>query len=279
MKIKKSKKISFLLIIIGLCLILFPFVMKIISSFEQTIVINNYKNDVSQISQENLLELEENAANFNNDLFENNTFDSNLSQDSISSIDFANKEILAYITIPKLNLELPIYEGCSDNVLSLGIGHLPTTSLPVGGSNTHSVLVGHTGLTHSIMFDDLDKLHIGDTFSINSYNNILNYEVCQINIVEPDDTHSLIIKPNEDLVTLVTCTPKHVNTYRLLVTGKRVNLDKIPYNKIENNFTNDENNKTNSYLEQNIPLIVNVIFVHLFLIFIIIFVMKFLRKK
>lgn len=72
------------------------------------------------------------------------------------------------------------------------------------------------------MFDDLDKLENGDNFYIKILNIVLEYEVCQTNIVLPTNTESLVIKEDEDLVTLVTCTPKHVNSHRLLVTGTRV---------------------------------------------------------
>ena len=247
--------------------------MKFISSFEQTRVINNYKNEVAEISQENLIAEEKTAVDFNNELYTSNSFDSSLSLDSISSIDLSTNNILAYITIPNISLELPIYEGCNDKALTLGIGHLPNTSLPIGGENTHSVLVGHTGLTNSIMFDNLDKLKIGDNFSITYLDKTLNYEVCQINIVNPNDTSNLIIKPNEDLVTLVTCTPKHVNTHRLLVTGKRIILE-------ENQpiLSKSENSLFSSSFYDDLPVVINVIFIHLFIIFIIYF-LGFIKKK
>ena len=139
MKLKKI--ISKLIFILGICLVLFPIISKIISNSSQTTVINNYNKEVLQMPNDDVKELQKKAQNFNDNLYKNNLFDSSLSQDNINSLDFSKVNILAYISIPKISLELPIYEGSSDNVLSLGIGHLSNTSLPVGGVNTHCVLV------------------------------------------------------------------------------------------------------------------------------------------
>ena len=53
----------------------------------------------------------------------------------------------------------------------------------------------------------------------------LAYQVDQILVVEPDDTSSRKIDPDQDYVTLVTCTPYGQNTHRLLVRGTRVAYD------------------------------------------------------
>lgn len=82
------------------------------------------------------------------------------------------------------------------------------------------------------MFDNLDKLENGDKFYIKILNNLLEYEVTKTQVVLPTNTESLIIQDNKDLVTLVTCTPKHVNSHRLLVTGTRV-VNSTPSNQIE----------------------------------------------
>lgn len=260
------KIINNIFFVVGLCLILLPIVLKIISSFNQTSIINNYNDKVSQMQQDSVYSIEEDAKDFNSNLYNNNSFDSSLSQDNISTIDLSGMDILGYISIPKINVELPIYEGSSDNVLSLGIGHLSNTSLPCGGINTHCVLVGHTGLSNSIMFDDLDKLEIGDKFSINFLGNTLQYEVNNINIVEPDETQSLIIKENEDLVTLITCTPKHVNTHRLLVTGSRILVEEGSSDIIQSEVS--ENTEVYAQYHEKINLTVNVIFILLFIIFV-----------
>ena len=130
--------------------------------------------------------------------------------------------ILGYIDIPKINVMLPIYHGIDDSVLQVAIGHLPGTSLPVGGAGTHCLVSGHRGLPSARLFTDIDKLVTGDTFIITVLNQTLTYEVDQIDVVLPTEVSTLQIEEGKDYVTLVTCTPYGINTHRLLVRGHRI---------------------------------------------------------
>lgn len=129
--------------------------------------------------------------------------------------------VMAYIEIPKINVSLPVYHGVSSNVLNKGVGHLPETSLPVGGESTHAVLAGHSGMSHARLFTDLPKLKIGDEFYIHVYGKTMRYKVDQIKKVQPWDTTDLNIIEGQDYVTLLTCVPIAVNSHRLLVRGVR----------------------------------------------------------
>ena len=129
--------------------------------------------------------------------------------------------VMAYLEIPKISVLLPIYHGVSRDVLYKGVGHLPETSLPVGGESTHCVLAGHSGMNHARLFTDLPKLEIGDEFHIYVYDEKLTYTVDQIKPVIPTDTRDLTIAEGKDYVTLLTCVPVGVNSHRLLVRGTR----------------------------------------------------------
>lgn len=130
--------------------------------------------------------------------------------------------LMARIKIPAINLDLPIYHGTSDEVLRRGIGHLEGTALPVGGTNTHSVLTGHRGLASAELFTKLDRVKIGDTFTIEVFGEVLTYRVFSTEVVAPEETETLYPRQGEDLITLVTCTPLGVNSHRILVTGERI---------------------------------------------------------
>ena len=73
---------------------------------------------------------------------------------------------MGYITIKKLGVELPIYHGTDEGILQIAAGHLKGTSFPVGGDSTHSVISAHRGLPSAKLFTDLDKMEVGDTFTI-----------------------------------------------------------------------------------------------------------------
>ena len=130
--------------------------------------------------------------------------------------------IMGYVEIPKIEVYLPIYHGTEEEVLSIGVGHLLGSTLPVGGESTHTVLTGHSGLATEKMFSDLDKLTVGDVFYLHVLDEVLAYEVDEINVVLPEDTSHLSITKGEDYCTLVTCTPFGVNTHRLFVRGSRI---------------------------------------------------------
>lgn len=130
--------------------------------------------------------------------------------------------IMAYLEIPKIAVNLPIYHGVESDALKKGIGYLPETSLPVGGESTHAVLCGHSGMSYAKLLTDLDQLKEGDVFYIHVYREKLAYMVDQIKVVLPTDTSDLQIVKGEDYVTLITCTPYGVNSHRLLVRGTRI---------------------------------------------------------
>ncbi|WP_172633501.1 class C sortase [Coriobacterium glomerans] len=129
--------------------------------------------------------------------------------------------VMGTLIIPAIDFTMPIYHGVAKTTLQQGVGHLPGTSLPIGGPSTHAVLSGHTGLPSARIFDDLDRVRVGDYFVVAALGEDHAYRITSIEVVRPDETDSLRVREGADLVTLVTCTPYGVNTHRLLVHGER----------------------------------------------------------
>lgn len=148
------------------------------------------------------------------------------SQDYECQLNPTGDGTMGYIEIPKINVQLPILHGTDSATLEQGVGHLLGSSLPVGGSSTHTILTGHSGMASKKMFTDLGQLNYGDVFYLHVLGETLAYQVNGIHTVLPHDTSYLQITPGEDNCTLVTCTPVGINTHRLLVSGHR-----IPYEK------------------------------------------------
>ena len=141
------------------------------------------------------------------------------------TLDITGTGIMGYLNIDKIHLELPIYHSVEPEVLQVAIGHLPGSSLPVGGTGTHTVLSGHRGLPNARLFSDLDKLEPGDRFTITIMSEVFTYQVIKTKTVEPYEVDDLQIEPGADLCTLFTCTPYGINTQRLFVRAKRVPND------------------------------------------------------
>ena len=198
---------------------MYPVVSHVVAHFTQTRVISTYKESVSELSTEEKTEEIKKANEYNSNLVNQETE----VVEGISYFDLLNVgEVMAYLKIPKIDVELPIYHGTSDAVLQRGIGHMEKSSLPVGGDSTHSVLTGHTGLPQASLLTNLTKVEIGDEFYIHLFDEVLAYQVDQIKVVLPEETSDLQIIEGEDYVTLITCTPYGVNSHRLLVRGTRI---------------------------------------------------------
>ena len=213
-------------LLMGLCLLVYPTFSDWWNSMHQSRAIAVYAENVAQIDNSHYEQMLADAHAYNDELAllpqrQWKLTDEELERYS-SVMDVTGSGIMCYIEIPKIKCSLPIYHGVEDTVLQIAVGHIPGSSLPIGGESTHSVLSGHRGLPSARLFTDLDKLVVGDTFLINVLDETLTYEVDQILIVEPYDLASLEIIPGRDLVTLVTCTPYGVNTQRLLVRGHRI---------------------------------------------------------
>ena len=143
-------------------------------------------------------------------------------EDYWNLLDITGTGIMGYVTIDRINVQLPIYHGTDTSVLAVGAGHLEGTSLPVGGESTHSVISAHRGLPSALLFTNLDELEVGDTFTITVLDQLYTYEVDQISIVLPSEVENLYIEEGKDYCTLMTCTPYGINSHRLLVRGVRI---------------------------------------------------------
>ena len=225
MKKHLSNIILVLILLTGVSLLLYPTVSDYWNSFHQSRAIASYTDAVASMDDEEYEKMWEQASSYNLALwYKPNRF-------SLSEEDWAEYEsllnisgngIMGYITIPYIDVKLPIYHGVGEAVLQVAIGHLEISSLPVGGEGTHCVLSGHRGLPSAKLFTNLDKLKEGDIFTLQVLDEVLTYEVDQIRIVLPEIANELDLIEGEDYCTLVTCTPYGVNTHRLLVRGHRI---------------------------------------------------------
>ena len=214
---------SVIMILSGMCIMSYPFVSNLFAEHNATVAIQDYSDTVDAMSEEKLDALKTAAQAYNQQL---NLVTAGSDGSTVTGVTYADVfgvgESLGYITIPKINVSLPMYEGTSEGVLRRGVGHMSMTSYPIGGESTHCVLTGHRGLPEAVLFTDLDKLEVGDRFYLHTLNEVLAYQVDQIKTVEPSKTADLEIIDGMDCCTLVTCTPYSINSHRLLVRGVRV---------------------------------------------------------
>lgn len=228
MKKKGNKVINIVLVLaifVGLSLLLYPTVSNYWNSLHQTRAIAEYAANVANLDTEKYDEIWEEVQQYNRSIVvrENEFLLSDEQREEYERLlDVSGLGVMGYIEIPEINVSLPIYHGTSESVLRVAVGHLDWSSLPAGGESTHCVLSGHRGLPSAKLFTNLDHLQEGDIFILRVLDEVLTYEVDQIQIVEPQETDSLLISEGEDYCTLVTCTPYGINSHRLLVRGHRI---------------------------------------------------------
>lgn len=228
-KKKKSSSASTIALVaiffVGLSVLLYPTISDFWNEKRQSQAIMNYDDLIVDLTPEDYSALFAKADAYNKKI-NNMSFPfmdhKNIADEYYSTLDINGDGMMGYITIEKIKVQLPIYHGTSDKVLNSAVGHVEGSSIPVGGESTHAVLSAHRGLPSAKLFTNLDKVEVGDVFTIRILDRTITYQVDQVLIVLPNETKDLNIVPGEDYCTLVTCTPYGINTHRMLVRGTRI---------------------------------------------------------
>lgn len=226
MRKKIISKLLILGIIVGIAIIAYPTIAELYNSSVNSRLIDSYY-ETSTTTQEMIDEAFEKAVAYNESLKESEF--SLINGDVESEVYFEALDILdgmiGIITIDSIDLRLPIYHGTSESVMQSGVGHLEGSSLPTGNESEHTLLTSHRGVLNAKLFDDLDKVELGDIIELEILNQTFTYEVTDIFVVLPDEVEYLEVVEGEELLTLITCTPYGINTHRLLVQATRIELE------------------------------------------------------
>lgn len=222
---------------LALIICLYPVISNFTSSKYMSIVQTKYEKQVNKMDSAEIQAAEEAALAYNRTLIPGTSDALIFTKESLEQaaeqydelLNIRGDGIMGYVEIPKINVELPIYHGTGDDSLDRGAGHLLGSSLPVGGETSHTVLTAHSGIAGQRLFSDLDQIEKGDVFYIHTLDEVMAYMVLEINTVLPEDTSKLVILPEHDVCTLVTCTPYGVNTHRLMVRGTRIRNDQAEW--------------------------------------------------
>lgn len=171
----------------------------------------------------------------------------------LNGYDYKNNAV-ATITIPQMELKMPIYLGATKENMSKGIVNLGNTSLPIGGKNTNCVLAGHRGYRGAPFFRNIEDLQIGDEIIIDNYWEQLKYNVCEIKVIYPTESEQVLIQDGKDMVTLITCHPYRDNYQRYVVYCRR--SDEFNSSVVtSNNESKIISSKEDIASEQNLPYI------------------------
>ncbi|NTR93563.1 class C sortase [Enterococcus faecium] len=230
MKPKKRKLLDLLMLFLllsGIGILAYPFVSDALNNYLDQQIISHYQQQAVKENEEVMAKIQENMTKKNQQLAKeggNSGADPFTKKKEPVKKDrtYFEKHTIGILTIPKINVNLPIFDQTTMKLLEKGACLLEGTSYPLGGKSTHAVLSSHRGLSQAKLFTNLPQLKIKDHFYIEINGQYLAYQVDQIKTVEPTETEALQIQEDQDLVTLVTCTPYMINSHRLLVRGHRI---------------------------------------------------------
>lgn len=225
---KKLKILAILFIIIGIIIFFFPQISNYIYENNVEAEKDKFVKTTEDNSNNMLEQLYNDLKQKNEELYKNkqaNLVDPfSYEQSSIDLKKYGiENNVIGYIKIPKMNIELPILLGANTSNMKKGAVHLTETSYPIGGVNTNSVIAAHRGYGRATMFRHIEKLENGDKIYIKNFKEELVYTVYEIKIIEPNDITELEIKEGEDIITLITCHPYRVNNQRYIVKAVRTN--------------------------------------------------------
>lgn len=218
-----------LLILIGYALMILPTAADVYSRIGQTATIAGYQNAVDSMSKEEIAEAKQRSIEYNQKIAEKQAseyyhYSATTDYDpDYLSLPVKGSNDMCTIVIKKINVNLPVGHGTTDELLQSEPGHLYGTSLPVGGDSTHTVVAAHSALRSSEQFTRLDELVEGDYFDVKVLGETHRYLIDQIIVCLPEECDQYMqIVPGKDYFTLYTCTPYGINTHRLLVRGHRI---------------------------------------------------------
>lgn len=247
-KKNKKKKHSFLMVFAvtmitaGFLVLLYPIVGNYLANRERSQAETAYDRTLEEMTETEKNTQYELAKKYNHYIFEKQQ-GKNPEPAVYKSILKNRSGVMGTIDIPAIDIkEMPFYHGTSYKTLDKGLGHFEPTSIPIGGKNTRSVITGHSGVKNQVLFTDVRNLTEGDLFFINILGKRLAYQIDSFEEILPNEVEKVKITPGKDQVTLLTCTPPGINTYRLLVTGHRISYkDAIAKKVIKRNLWSYQN--------------------------------------
>ena len=226
--------LSFVLLIGGLAVLLYPHIQQRLYARHAASVIADFETRLETYRAESddgtLRALHEKIIAYNNNLYLTGQ-DRFVDPFSYEQVDFSlryfgfEEEMIGSIYVPRMNITLPIFLGASQYNLNRGAAHLTQTSLPIGGENTNAVIAAHRGMGTAAMFRDIERLEVGDRIRITNFYETIEYVVTETKIIVPTQVYTVLIQSGRDLLTLITCHPYRFNHQRYLVFAERMDVE------------------------------------------------------
>ncbi|OTO67782.1 hypothetical protein A5865_003461 [Enterococcus sp. 12E11_DIV0728] len=252
------------MIVAGVIVLMYPIVGNYLANRERSQASTAYDDTMEKMSAKEKDKQYDLAKRYNQYIFEKQQGKGKPVEPIVyQSVVKNDSKVMGTIDIPAIDIKkMPFYHGTSFKTLDKGLGHLEESSIPIGGKDTRAIITGHSGVKNQVLFSDVKNLEEGDLFYINILGKRLAYKIESFEEILPSEAEKVKITPGKDKVTLLTCTPPGINTYRLLVNGHRIPYKDAKKAKIK---------KRNLWSYQNVVLATILINLLLFIVLMLIY--------
>lgn len=132
-----------------------------------------------------------------------------------------NSEAVGILTVPKLDMELPVVDGAGAEQLARALGAIPGLDEP-GQMDGSYAIAGHRSSIFGQYFNRLDEVEKGDLVQLQTADQPMTFKVYDTKIVKPEQVEVLQPEKGKAKLSLVTCHPENSSKYRLIVEAERV---------------------------------------------------------
>jgi sortase A len=239
------KKIGVALIIIGIIIVMIPVVGRLLNSYRQNKLLEEFREQInSQIQDQEVDEEIKEVYDGLDDIFKSEssaetTQTQTQTQNTTTNITTSTTEtkneetqpttvkettkaykpkVIGTLSISKLDIDVLVVEGVKDEDLKIGVGHFPGTAGI--GEEGNCAIAGHRSYTFGKFFNRLNELKLGDKIEVSDGIKTFTYVTYKIHIVEPSETYVLNQVKDHRILTLVTCEPIYTATHRLIVHAR-----------------------------------------------------------
>lgn len=213
------RKFSYLLILVGVLIMLYPTANEWYSDRQQEKLLEEAVMSYEESTPPP--DLENSYAEVTQILAEESVLDTEPQPQETEKpeqdIEVGGK-VIAIIEIDKIDLKLPVLEGATKANLKHAAAHMKETA-PLGESG-NAAIAAHRARTTGRLFNRLNEVVIGDVVTVKTSDEVYNYEVYDISVVDPSDVSVLNGNNDDKILTLITCDPLVNPTHRLIVHAK-----------------------------------------------------------
>lgn len=198
----KKRYIGIVCMILGIGIILIPFVKEHFEDHRQREILKLWQREMDCVGSGE----------------ETNGTETALKQEMDVESGLEGEEVVGVLRIPSIELEQPILKGATERNLNLSVATVEPTGPP--GADGNFAIAGHNSRTYGRHFNRMEELEEGDELFVDTGTENYTYKVTDIYVVEAEDMWVLGDTIDAAEITLITCHyPKEGEVQRLIVKG------------------------------------------------------------